>query len=103
MIINHNKMAKRGKTGQAKHDRKVQQRLDYYVDKGFRTWADLPGRAKPPKVEGKIPDIYARRKNQLFIEEIETPSTMSTDKKQHQKLKEGAKKLGGKFSIKTTK
>jgi len=93
-------MAKRGKTGQAKHDKKVQQRLDYYKKKNFRVWADLPNRARPPKVGGVIPDIYARKKKKLFIEEIETPTTKDSDKKQQQKLREGAKKMDGKFSIK---
>jgi len=96
-------MAKRGKIGQAKHDRKVQQRLDHYKEKGFRVWADLPGRARPPKVGGVIPDIYARKGSELIVEEIETPSTKYSDKTQHQKLKEGTKKLGGKLSVKITK
>ena len=93
-------MAQRGKVGQAKHDRKVTQRLDYYKDKGFRTWADLPGRAKPPKVGGRIPDIYARKGKKLIVEEIETLATKNTDTKQHQQLRKGTKELGGKFGIK---
>ena len=96
-------MAKRGKIGQAKHDQRVQQRLDYYKEKGFRVWADLPKRAKPPKVGGVIPDIYARKKKKLFVEEIETPSTKDTDQPQQQKLRKGTKKIGGKFSIKIAK
>jgi len=96
-------MVKRGKIGQAKHDRKVQQRLDYYKEKGFWVRADLPDRAKPPKVGGKIPDIYARKGDELVVEEIETSSTKESDKAQQQKLKEGTKKLGGKFNIKIAK
>jgi len=93
-------MIKRGKIGQAKHDRKVQQRLDYYKKRGYRVWADLPKRARPPKIGGVIPDIYARKKKKLFIEEIETPATKESDKLQQQKLKKGTKKLSGKFSVK---
>lgn len=96
-------MEKRGKIGQAKHDRKVRQRLDYYRGKGFRVWADLPDRARPPKVGGVIPDIYARKKKKLFVEEIETPSTQESDKKQQDKLRKGTKKLGGRFGVKITR
>lgn len=92
-------MAKRGKIGQTKHDRKVQRRLDYYKKREFWVRADLPNRAKPPKVEGKIPDIYARKGDELVVEEIETLSTKDSDKLQQQKLKEGTKKLGGKFRV----
>ncbi|MBU0964105.1 hypothetical protein KKC06_03640 [Patescibacteria group bacterium] len=96
-------MAHRGKVGQTKHDKKVSQRLDFYKERGFRTWADLPNRAKPPKVGGRIPDIYARKKSKLFVEEIETPVTRNTDTKQHQQLRKGTKDLGGKFNIKIAK
>ncbi len=96
-------MAKRGKVGQAKHDKKVQQRLDYYKEKEFRVWADLPGRAKPPKVGGVIPDIYARKKEKLIVEEIETPSTKKSDENQQKKLKKGTEKLGGEFNVKIAK
>ncbi len=96
-------MAKRGKIGQAKHDRKVQQRLDYYKEKGFRVKADLPGRAKPPKIGGRIPDIVARKGKKLVVEEIETSSTKRSDKDQQNKLREGTKKLGGEFNVKIAK
>jgi len=96
-------MAKRGKIGQAKHDRKIEQRLNFYKEGDYRVWADLPDRARPPKVGGIIPDIYARKGKKLFVEEIETPSTKDSDKKQQQKLREGTKKLGGKFSVKIAK
>jgi len=94
---------KRGKIGQARHDKKVEQRLDFYKEKEYRVWADLPGRAKPPQVGGVIPDIYARKGKKLFVEEIETSSTKDSDKKQHQKLREGTKRLGGDFSVKIAK
>ena len=92
-------MIKRGKIGQAKHDRKVQQRLDFYKDKNFRVKADLPGRAKPPKIGGRIPDIVAKKGKKLIVEEVETPSTKNTDKEQQKRLKGGTKKLGGQFKV----
>ena len=92
-------MAKRGKIGQAKHDKKVQERLDFYKDKNFRVKADLPGRAKPPKIGGRIPDIVAKKGKRLIVEEIETVSTKKSDKIQQQRLETGTKKLGGEFKI----
>ncbi len=96
-------MAKRGKIGQAKHDRKVESELEKLKSEGFRVWADLPNRAKPPKVGGVIPDIYAKKGKKLVIEEIETASTKESDKVQQQKLKKGTEKLGGDFKVKIAK
>jgi len=92
-------MVKRGKVGQAKHDRRVQQRLDYYKEKGYRVKADLPGRAKPQKIGGRIPDVIAKKGKKLIVEEVETASTKNTDKDQQEHLRKGTKKLGGKFKI----
>lgn len=96
-------MAKRGKIGQAKHDTKVKSELEKLIGGGFRVRADLPGRARPPKIGGVIPDIYARKRKKLVVEEIETASTKESDKPQQQKLKKGTKKLGGEFKIKIAK
>ena len=92
-------MLKRGKIGQAKHDKKVQQRLDHYKDKGYSVKADLPGRAKPQKIGGRIPDIIAKKGSDLIVEEIETASTMNSDRDQQAKLREGTKDIGGKFKV----
>ncbi|OGN32789.1 MAG: hypothetical protein A3A29_01825 [Candidatus Ryanbacteria bacterium RIFCSPLOWO2_01_FULL_47_79] len=92
-------MAKRGKIGQARHDGKVQQRLNHYKDQGFSVKADLPDRAKPRKIGGRIPDIVAKKGKQLIVEEIETASTKNSDKDQQTRLREGTKKLGGTFKI----
>ena len=96
-------MAKRGKIGQAKHDAKVESELQKLIREGFRVRADLPNRARPPKVGGVIPDIYARKGQKLIIEEIETASTKESDKSQQQKLKKGTEKLGGEFKVKIAK
>jgi len=93
-------MTKRGKIGQAKHDKKVQSELEKLKDQGFRVRADLPNRAKPPKVGGVIPDIYARKKSKLIVEEIETKSSLNSAGDQLSKLKKGTKKLGGAFKVK---
>jgi|GEM_PF-2566283 len=94
-----NNMAQRGKIGQAKHDHKVQQRLEHYKEEGYRVKADLPGRAKPQKIGGRVPDIVAKKGNEIIVEEIETKSTLTSDKQQQQQLCAGTEKLGGKFKI----
>jgi hypothetical protein len=96
-------MAKRGKTGQTRHDAKVQQRMKQLQGQGFRVWADLPGRGKPPKVGGRIPDIYARRGKDLVVEEVETPGTLKSDKQQQEMLREGTTKRGGRFTVRIAK
>ena len=96
-------MAKRGKIGQTKHDNKVRQELEKLKDEGYRVRADLPNRARPPKVGGVIPDIYARKGKKLVVEEIETKSTLKADRKQQARLEKGTKELGGDFKIKVAK
>jgi len=96
-------MAKRGKIGQVKHDKKVVSELEKLKSEGFHVWADLPGRMRPPKVGGVIPDIYARKRKKLIVEEIETASTRKSDESQQQKLKKGTEELGGDFKIKIAK
>jgi len=92
-------MQKRTKKGQAQHDKKVLQRYEHYKKQGAWVRADLPGQAKPPKIKNKIPDVYVRLNGELIVEEIETPDTINTDKKQQEKLREGVKQKGGKFKI----
>ena len=97
-------VTKRTKTGQVKHDKKVQQRAELYKKKGasfIRT--DLPGGAKPPKLGRKTPDLYVRLKGQLIVEEVETKKTSDADKKQQEILKRETKKRGGTFKIITVK
>ena len=94
---------KRGKSGQFKHDNRVAKELTNLKEQGFRVWADLPGRSKPPKVGGVIPDIYAKKGKKLIVEEIETKATINTDKDQQEKLRKGTKEKGGVFKIKLAK
>lgn len=96
-------MTSRGKIGQAKHDNKVASELEKLKDLGYKVKADLPGRTRPPKVGGVIPDIYARRGNKVLVEEIETKNTLKADKPQQEKLKKGTEKLGGDFKVKIAK
>ena len=97
-------MQKRTKTGQAKHDKKVLQRAEYYKKKGASyVRVDLPGQVKPPKLGGKIPDLYIRLNGELIVEEIETKQSLNTDKKQQEILKSETKKKGGKFKVTVAK
>lgn len=92
-------MAVRGKVGQVKHDKKVQQRLEKYREEGFRVKADLPGRARPPKIGGRIPDLVAKKGKKLIVEEIETKSTVTSDREQQNRLRKGSKDKGGTFKV----
>lgn len=92
-------MTKRGKVGQARHDNKVRQRLEHYKGKGYSVKADLPGRAKPQKIGGRIPDIIARKNKDIVVEEIETPATLRDDSDQQSRLRAGSEKLDAKFKI----
>ncbi|MEX0918681.1 MAG: hypothetical protein WDZ85_01815 [Candidatus Paceibacterota bacterium] len=95
---------KRTKQGQTKHDKKVEQRLDSYKKQGATfIRADLPGRANPPKMGGKTPDLYVRLKGKLVVEEVETKKTVDSDKKQQEILRRETKKKGGIFKVSVTK
>jgi hypothetical protein len=94
----------RTKQGQVEHDKKVQQRLDQYKKQGASfIRADLPGRAKPPKLGGKTPDLYVHLKGKLIVEEVETRKSITSDRKQQEILKRETKKRGGTFKITKTK
>ena len=54
-------MARRTKEGQKVHDQKVAETADRLKRAGYTVKADLPGRGKPPKMAGHIPDIYAKK------------------------------------------
>jgi hypothetical protein len=90
----------RTKSGQARHDKKVAHRLDYYKKLGATfIRADLPGKSKPPKIKGRIPDIYVRINGRLIVEEIETQDTIKTDESQINLLKKGTRDMGGNFKV----
>jgi len=78
----------RTKEGQKLHDSFVAAVAGMLVKRGFnRVFADLPGRTKPPKLNGYIPDIYAVKverfqglpfAREVVVVEVETEDTQNT-------------------------
>lgn len=84
-------MSKRTKTGQKKHDSNVLKWAKQKEKEGFKVTADLPGWKKPPKIEGGVPDGYAKKGKEKKMFEVETHDTLETDKKQRAKFRKWAK------------
>ena len=74
----------RTKENQTSHDSQVGIQANSLIDKGFnKIFVDLPGYAKPPTINGHIPDVFAQKiLNGIITEtaiiEIETEDTLST-------------------------
>lgn len=85
----------RTKAGQKKHDERVLKSAEYYEKQGYKVSVDLPNHDKPKKIGGFIPDLIAKKKGEEIIVEIETKSTIKSDKDQHQAFKEYADKSEG--------
>ena len=98
-----NNMARR-KSEQSKHNQVVKREAKIYERKGWKVQADLPGYSKPPQIGGRRPDIRATKPGTTHIMEIETPSTMKSDKAQHSTFRRHAgQKPRTKFILKKTK
>lgn len=92
-------MRKRTKIGQKIHDDKVLDRKKVWEKRGAKVKVDLPGEKRPPKIGGITPDLTAILNRQLNVEEIETRSSLKSDKEQQEKLRNATKRRGGKFGI----
>lgn len=66
---------------------------------GYTVKADLPGRKKPPKMQGHIPDVFAAKGRKKLIRETETSSTITADKAQHAAFRRAAKQRGAEFRV----
>lgn len=86
-------MARRSQREQSIHDRKVQQLANRFARKGFNVKADLPGYEKPEPIgeKGRIPDIEATKPGTRKLVEVETRSTLESDKKQIQSFEASAR------------
>ena len=78
-------MAKRTKSGQAKHDKEVRKLVNRLRRTGWVVQADLPNFDKPDPIgkENRIPDIRAKKGGAERIFEVETPDTVKKDSEQH--------------------
>ena len=85
-------MSKRTRRQRTKHNRAVQESLEYYKDEGYDVRADLPGyKKKPGLIIGKRPDLVARKGRNVVMVEVETRETLGRDKKQQEVFKKHAK------------
>jgi len=92
-------MPHRTKTGQKVHDGKVAEIARNLGRKGYSVRADLPGHPKPPALNGQVPDVLARKGSKVLVQEIETRSTLNTDKKQQQALQRWADQHDAEFRV----
>jgi hypothetical protein len=85
-------MAKRSLYGQQKHNAKVKQIAENLQYKGWKVQADIKGFEQPDPIgiKNRIPDIVAKKGNIKKIIEVETPDTMTKDKKQHETFRRSA-------------
>lgn len=75
----------RNKDGQERHDRGVAYWARQIITAGWsRVWSDLPGNAKPPIINGYIPDIYALHGNSEYAIEIETQDSVNSEQARQQ-------------------
>jgi hypothetical protein len=72
---------------QGKHDRAVAVQTSWFANNGWPiVYADLPNLAKPPKIGGFIPDVYARHGINECVVEVETLDSVNSDQAKQQKL-----------------
>lgn len=85
-------MTKRTSRQQTKHDKKVEKIKKYYEFQGYSVSADLKNEKTPKKIEGKIPDVVARKNGKEVIVEVETKDSDKKDKHQQDVFKNYADK-----------
>ncbi len=95
-------MIKRTKKGQIKHDEGVFKSATWYKNRGFKTFADLPGWEKPKSIGGFIPDLIARKGKREIVVEIETKNTANIDMEQQEAFENYTKKSNNKTFRKKT-
>ena len=66
------------------HDRKVRQIARDLEKQGYTVRADIRGKGRPNPIGAKklVPDIEATKRGQRRIIEVETPTSLKTDKEQ---------------------
>lgn len=77
---------------QSAHDRRVRTLANELKDEGWKVQADLPNFNQPDPIGNnkRIPDIFATRRGQTKIIEVETPTTVDTHQEQHSTFRRSA-------------
>jgi len=85
-------MAKRSSYRQNKHNSYVRQLANSLDRRGWNVKADIKGFEQPNPIgeKSKIPDILAENKEAKKIIEVETPDSITKDKKQHETFRRSA-------------
>lgn len=80
-------MKKRTKKGQKAHDEGVSNTANWYKNRGYTTYADLPDWKRPKNIDGFIPDVIAKKGKKEILIEVETEKTANSDVKQQKAFK----------------
>lgn len=92
----------KNKSSSSKHDQRVKQETNKLKRDGWNVKADLPGMESPNPIgkDGRIPDIVATKQGHTRIVEVETPSSVKSDKDQQETFRRhAAQKNNTKFEV----
>jgi hypothetical protein len=99
-------MAQRKRSNQSEHDRCVREHANKLKKSGYSVKADIPGFKKPTPIgkDKRIPDIEATKGNRRKLIEVETKSSLHTDKQQQSTFRRSAaQRKGTTFQIEMPK
>ena len=85
-------MARRSSSEQNKHNQEVRRVVKNLKSQGYKVQADLPGYDNPDPIGkyGFVPDVTATKNRRTKLIEVETPSSVNRDKKQHSAFRRSA-------------
>ena len=96
-------MPKRTPQEQSRHDQAVRRSAAQYQARGYRVQADVEGYDRPDLIRGRRPDLIVQKGRERKVIEVETPSTIESDRAQRETLRRGARAMGAEFRTVVTK
>ena len=77
---------------ETKHNKAVRKVANDHKKNGYNVHADIPGFKKPAGIgkDNRIPDVVATKNGRTKIVEVETPTSLRTDKKQQSTFRRSA-------------
>lgn len=96
-------MPKRTPEEQSRHDQAVLRSAAQYRARGYRVQADVEGFDRPDLIRGRRPDLIVQKGRERKVIEVETPSTVESDRAQREALRRGAQAMGAEFRTVVTK
>lgn len=85
-------MAQRTPKQQTKHDQTVKKTAQYYKSQKYKVKADIKGFNKPKPINGRRPDVVAKKGGKTKIIEIETRESLEKDRSQQKTFQNYADK-----------